>query len=135
MEKFQSILLVDDDPVANFIHEDIFASLAISDEIKIATNGVEALKIVEEGSEKNECPQLILLDLNMPIMDGFEFLEGFKKLPLSCQNSKVIIVSSSDNFHDLERAKNFQVDDYIIKPLTEQKIQEWIHKYFRERNV
>ncbi len=119
MDKYKKILLVDDDETSNFLNELLIKGMDIVEEVSIASNGQEALNYLE--NESGSFPQLIFLDLNMPVMDGFEFLEAFEKT----QTTKVpvFILTSSNNFKDYERAKQFDVAGYLIKPLTEEKIK------------
>ena len=95
----------------------------IVEEVYIATNGQEALDFVQEQSDTPQYPEVIFLDLNMPVMDGFEFLERFEKIQQKAkQRIPIYILTSSNYFKDFERAKDFSVTGYIIKPLTEKKI-------------
>mgnify|MGYP002372271797 FL=1 len=75
------------------------------------------------NSCKASCPEVILLDINMPIMDGFEFMKEFNASTVS-PNSKVIILTSSSNPRDVEMAKELGITGYINKPLTDDKIRE-----------
>ena len=77
MDKYKKILLVDDDETSNFLNELLIKGMDIVEEVSIASNGQEALNYLE--NESGSFPQLIFLDLNMPVMDGFEFLEAFEK--------------------------------------------------------
>ena len=119
MDKYKKILLVDDDETSNFLNELLIKGMDIVEEVSIASNGQEALSYLE--NERGSFPQLIFLDLNMPVMDGFEFLEAFEKAHTT--KVPVFILTSSNNFKDYERAKQFDVAGYLIKPLTEEKIK------------
>lgn len=124
MKKLKSILLVDDDPSSNFIHRTFIQRLGICDQIFEASNGAEALSVIEKGCLINgksricDGPELILLDLNMPVMDGFTFLEKYKNLDDNCKKSKIIILSSSNRKQDISLTQDYDmVTDYLIKPL------------------
>ena len=124
--KFKRILLVDDDHITNFLNENLLREMNIAGDISIANDGQEALDFIKNnclpGSPPaNLCCDLILLDLNMPVMDGFEFLEKFGELKVSCPVS-IVLLTTSSNERDLQRAKNFNIVGYINKPLTEAKI-------------
>ena len=82
MNKYHSILLVDDDEISNFINQQIITSLQLTDRVYTSRNGMEALKFLEEFNDKISSihPELILLDIKMPIMDGLEFLKAFPAL-------------------------------------------------------
>lgn len=120
MAKYKKILLVDDDETSNFLNELLIKGMDIVEEVAIASNGQEALDYLKD--KNNPLPQLILLDLNMPVMDGFEFLGAFKKNKE--KDVPIFILTSSNNYNDYERAKNFDVAGYLIKPLTEKQIKD-----------
>ncbi len=130
MKKFKRILLVDDDETSNLLTSMIIADMNISEGVDVATNGEDALShlihhcSIQENKEDGQCPELILLDINMPIMDGFEFLEAYSKRADICNNIPVVMLSSSNNSKDHERASAFNVKGYIVKPLNEEKLQQ-----------
>ncbi|HEY5749509.1 MAG TPA: response regulator [Chryseolinea sp.] len=116
----KNVLLVDDDPVAQFLGKKqlIHAGIA-QDGILIASNGLQAIELLLEYSEaKKPLPELILLDLNMPVLDGFGFLEAFQGLDGALRDQvKIVVVSSSDNADDMRRSRELGASDYMIKPL------------------
>lgn len=132
---FQSILLVDDDDITNFLHKTLLEDLNITSHIRVANTGKEALQLIQEQwQDDHEHVQendrkLILLDINMPGMDGFEFLEVSKELDL--HNTYVAMLSSSPLEADRTKASRYQVIDYIEKPLTRTKLQELFEKIER----
>lgn len=138
--KLNKILLVDDDYVTNFLNESLIQELKIANEINIANNGEEALSLVENAcmqqasTNEHVCPDLILLDVNMPVMNGFEFLEEFERLKESYHSkiSVVIMLTSSGNPVDIEKAKQFDIAGYIYKPLTQEKLDQVISELFHE---
>ncbi len=101
--------------------------LKFSESILVFENGYDAIKGLKEITERGEkLPEVILLDLNMPIMDGWDFLDDFIKLPNHNEDKVyVYIVSSSIAQRDLERAKDFDIiHNYIVKPLTIKKLND-----------
>lgn len=129
MGRLKRLLLVDDDETSNFLNEFLIKGMGIVDEVFVATNGQEALDFIHEQNKTSQYPQLIFLDLNMPVMDGFEFLEEFEKIQQqSDRKTPVYVLTSSNYFKDFERAKFFSVTGYIIKPLTEEKIRDAFDK-------
>ena len=118
------ILLVDDDSVFHFIHTKILQSLGLT-EISTANNGEEALKVIDgHVSENRPLPNVIFVDLDMPILDGFGFIEAFKKLIIpQKERVQIAILSSSFNPRDLSRAKELGVDHYFNKPISGNTIQ------------
>lgn len=129
MKKLSGVLIVDDDITNNFLSEILIQEMNITDHIFTVYNGKDALTFIQnnylEGNNtlKSNCPELILLDINMPVMDGFEFLEEFEKIPnKESSNITIVMLTSSDDRRDLEKASQYNVAGYLNKPLTEEKI-------------
>ncbi|MEZ7500674.1 response regulator [Flavobacterium sp. Arc3] len=119
------ILCVDDDPITLMLCKKVLCKTTFSNEIITAQNGEEALqyfdsiKLTENGTKK--APQLIFLDLNMPVMGGWEFLDLFCDSTYQDFNTitKVVILSSTIDPEDLEKAKKYSmVIDFLPKPIT-----------------
>lgn len=129
---FSSVLLVDDDDITNFLHKSLLEDLNITGQITVANTGKDALKLIQEQWQSDDLHvqendrKLILLDINMPGMDGFEFLEVSKDLDLP--NTYVAMLSSSPLETDRTKASRYQVIDYIEKPLTQMKLEELFRK-------
>ena len=123
MIKLNTILLIDDDFTTNYLHKKIISKSEIDSSIEVANNGKEGIEklwaLNESINDKNSLV-LIFLDLNMPIMDGWGFLEIFEEIkPKLNFNTNLFILSSSINPDDESRAKNnCQVLDYFPKTLT-----------------
>jgi CheY-like chemotaxis protein len=120
MEKKYKILVVDDDFINNIITEEIIKNTGLAEEIHIATNGQEAIDFIRQHCQSEKagfCVDLILLDLNMPIMDGFEFLEKIEELPLR-QQLKIVVLTTSTDTRDVERANKYPISGFLSKPLT-----------------
>lgn len=136
MKRLNLILLVDDDETTNYLNKRLLNNLAIAERIEVATNGEEALKFLQTNhAAGNPNPELILLDIKMPVMDGFEFLEEYDQLPSELKNCVlVMMLTSSASFYDLERLKQYNtVQRHISKPLQESHIQEIMETYFPEQ--
>ncbi|MGV3587050.1 MAG: response regulator [Adhaeribacter sp.] len=129
------ILLVDDDETTNYVNKRLLTQLNVAKEIKIMTNGQEALTYLQNvAAGKGDInPDLIFLDIKMPIMDGFSFLDAFENQDMG--NEKPIIVmmlTSSASFYDLERLKNYKkVKKHISKALTKADVREILQEYFQ----
>jgi CheY-like chemotaxis protein len=132
------ILLIDDDEVTNYLNSVLIEKTGIEIHVEIALNGLMALEyLTSNGKYTGQSfpkPGLIFLDINMPRMNGWEFLEEYKKLDEG-QRGKVVIamLTSSINTDDVNTARNkYSLPDYIYKPLTLKKLEEVIYKHFSE---
>ncbi len=126
------ILCVDDDPITLMLCKKVINKASFSNEIITAKNGEEALHYFDELKQNNEkkVPQLIFLDLNMPIMGGWEFLDSFNNENYSNFNSvKIIILSSTIDPEDLKKAEKYPaVIDFLPKPITTSMLEYIIDK-------
>lgn len=116
------VLLIDDDPSVNFLNKLIIEKSDIGAEIIEHT---EADKALDQLANGQLAPDLILLDINMPVMNGWQFAESYEKLPETSRSSKVMILSSSINPSDKELAENSPViNGFFSKPLTIESVQQ-----------
>jgi CheY-like chemotaxis protein len=129
-KELKSILLIDDNPDDNFIHERAIRKISTTSTVITKESGVEAL--IHLKSLKSSHADLILLDINMPKMNGWEFLAEYGKLDKELQcKSIIIMLTTSDNEDDLAKAKIISnVKDFITKPLTKEKMTTICEKYF-----
>jgi len=123
-----SILLVDDDEINNFISIKLIKKALIYTEITACLDGSYAINELLNIQDRNpdDLPDYILLDINMPIMNGWEFLDEYKRLGIDpLGKSKIFIISSSVFSNDINKAKSYDlVKDFISKPLNVDKIKE-----------
>ncbi|MEO9967826.1 MAG: response regulator [Reichenbachiella sp.] len=135
MKKLDCILLVDDDDDCNYFHKKLLKEMECANHVEVATDGQEALDfLLSIKNNKHPQPQIIFLDINMPVMDGWEFLEEYEKLKPN-QKAQVVLVmlTTSLNPDDHERAKKFSVlSDFHNKLLTESKVMDLFKKHFPE---
>jgi CheY-like chemotaxis protein len=125
MHTFNTILLVDDDYVNNFVTERLLKRINLARNIKSVRNGEEALTWLSE--EKNPTPELIFLDLNMPEMDGIHFLKYFKRMILD-KKIKVILLSGYVGPKQKRNLEELGYRHVIEKPLTEEKLFQILEK-------
>ena len=126
-----NVFVVDDDDIYQFTIKVTLRSIPAVQSTSTFADGAEALEyIVVHQNEEDKLPDIIFLDINMPVMDGFQFMEEFVELLPSLQKSiKVYMVSSSMDPKDIKKAKRFEeISDYLIKPLNSKDIKEIIAK-------
>jgi CheY-like chemotaxis protein len=135
MKQLNTILLIDDDDTTNYLNQRLLTRMEVASDIRIVTNGEEALDYLEKSFQNTEnypLPELILVDIKMSVMDGFEFLEEYQKFNQSNKiNTRLLMLTSSASFYDLEKLKQFpDVLQHYSKPLTEADVREIMKEYF-----
>jgi response regulator of citrate/malate metabolism len=125
MNKSISVMLIDDNKIDLFIHSEFIKQMNISHTILEYSFATEALFFLR-NNEKDKWPNLILLDIHMPIMNGFDFLDKYAELPLSLrENCKIIVVSSSLDTGDKIKSKESPyVLELIEKPMNTDKLKK-----------
>jgi CheY-like chemotaxis protein len=114
----KKILFVDDDPVFHFLYVRIIKLIDIDCEVRLALNGKDALDILSSQRLNSFIPDYIFVDLNMPVMDGFCFIERFRAMESSAKtNTMITVLTSSDNDNDRSRVSALGIENYILKPL------------------
>ncbi|WP_010231019.1 response regulator [Gillisia marina] len=128
-QKMELACIIDDDKIYVNLVRKIIEIKKLSENLLIFKNGLEALeyfKIILTNMSEEKLPDIIFLDLNMPVMDGWEFLGEFIKIKNQFDKKITLyVVSSSIDPRDLERAKSFNlVTDYLIKPIELKKFEK-----------
>ncbi|WP_299250442.1 response regulator [uncultured Cytophaga sp.] len=121
------IYIIDDDEIFQFITRKSFERLDRKDELFFFLNGEDALRSIKDSIASGiELPELIFLDINMPIMDGWDFLTELQVLIDSAVNKpNIYMVSSSIDDKDLIKSKKYSmIKDYIVKPIKDVHIKE-----------
>lgn len=122
-------LLIDDDDIISVIHPATIQRAIADSDIEITPSGTEALALIDELIQCGEsAPNYIFLDINMPEISGFEFLDRLTDVERDfLKESKIIMLSSSVNQHDIERAKTYPlIRDFVSKPLTVEYIRDLV---------
>src|SRR3712207_1356222 len=131
-----SVLLIDDDAISNFLNTRLLKEMHVANDIKVTLNGEEAMRfLLQEHAENRPFPELILLDINMPVMNGFEFLQAFREMADSnnIPPPVIIILTTSTNARDFDQLKDYQeVEVCLSKPLTEENLQFIIDTHFTQ---
>jgi CheY-like chemotaxis protein len=129
--KLYSVLFIDDDKCNNIFNTRIASKSKGLDNITSLTSAKEGLNYLQKAREnKNLKPDLIFLDLNMPGMNGWEFIEEYEKIDVTFTcNIKIFLLTTSINPDDVERSKSIAVvSDFLNKPLTTDLLEKLIIK-------
>jgi CheY-like chemotaxis protein len=126
-KKVERVCVVDDDPIYQYLAKEEIEYTEMVNHTLFFDDGEKAINYLTETLDKNELsnlPDIIFLDVNMPVMDGWEFLEAFVLLkPRIGKKITIYIVSSSIDIRDMDRAKTIsEITDYIIKPVSNNKL-------------
>lgn len=129
MQKLKEILIVDDDVTSQLINRVIIHKMNITERIIIKSDGFQALAFLKDKCLQNnklvveQCPELILLDIIMPVINGFNFLQALKDMhEEGFIRSNIVILSISSDERDIKKAASYGVKGYIVKPLTSEKL-------------
>ncbi|MCB0484425.1 MAG: response regulator [Flavobacteriales bacterium] len=120
-----NVLIVDDNDVDILISKKNLEMSGLASRIDVAKNGREALSFLEH-SQINEMPDVILLDINMPVMDGWAFMNSIDVFTLAQKGQpRIFMVSSSLNLSDNDKAaKNPMISGFITKPFNQEKLRD-----------
>ncbi len=130
MKNKDTLCLIDDDIIHQFIIKKLVSGIHTSQKkLLVFSNGEEGINYLRSNTNyTNKLPDLILLDLNMPIMDGWQFLNEYEKIyPTLKKDVTIYILSSSNNPKDIEKAQDFEkVSGYLTKPISELELEDLI---------
>jgi CheY-like chemotaxis protein len=136
-QKINSVLLVDDNPLTNIFNKKILEKNTVVQEIVTVNDGTEAIEYLTlsgnftDSSRMYHPPDLIMLDLTMPGMDGWDFLDEYSRIK-SLKKTVIIILTSSPNPEDERKARAYHdVDDFYVKPITAEKLEKIMTTHFQ----
>jgi len=127
MEAHSQTCIIDDDAIAVFGLKRAMKSIGFTPDLSVFENGLDALEKFEKLLENDsELPSLIFIDVNMPVMDGWDFMREFTKLiPCKKDLPEIYIMTSSIDIRDVEKAKTFGLEsNYLIKPVSAEVLKE-----------
>ena len=135
MKKLNTILLVDDYDADNFIHRLVIERYGCAETIEVCRDGKQAIEYVNACiDEGRPLPDLIFLDINMPVMNGWEFLDAFEALSKDRDGGAVVVMlTTSLNPDDQAKAEGHEdVKAFTFKPLTEKSLNDVLLKFYPE---
>jgi CheY-like chemotaxis protein len=131
-ERLNCVLIVDDDHVSNYVTESVLRGMGVSSMINTVSDGQSALEYIRYQCEEDSytCPDLIILDINMRLVNGLEFVKKYRKI--KTKNKSVIIILSAlplkkEQKQELEK---LGVIDFYVKPLNAEKLANIMNEYF-----
>ncbi len=134
MANIKKVYLVDDDEINNFICTNILKKINFCDDVVAYESGTEALEALKLAMAENheDVPDVIFLDINMPIMNGWDFLEEFKTIKGQMEKKVSLFMLSSSIYQaDVEKSKQYEeVVDFVTKPLNADVLNDIKQKYF-----
>lgn len=135
MPTINSILLIDDDQVNNYINYRLMKRLNLAEKIDVIENGREAIEyLIDLKKNAQPFPDLILLDIHMPVMDGYEFLEAYQKLSFPAkEKTKVVALTTSNSLRDVTKMQNLNVKNFLTKPLLEENLLPFMEEFIVNR--
>ena len=127
MKKIKSLYVIDDDKIYHFLLKNLFKQNGIQVATSFFLNGYEAIEAIKNGTDTDVLPDLILLDVNMPIMNGWQFIEEYRKIADTiAKNPVVYMISSSNDEVDINKAKGYSeiVKYYLLKPICKEDLEK-----------
>jgi len=139
MRKLSGVLLIDDDDTTNFLNLRLLDRMQVTEHVRTFVNGKQAFDYLYSVSNNHYDadnkdyfrPELIFLDINMPVMDGFEMLDLYERLdPEFRKHIVMTVLTTSTHPQDTAEARSYAAE-YLTKPLTAEKINALLEKYFK----
>jgi two-component SAPR family response regulator len=126
--KLACIVIIDDDDISNYLLVRLLKKLDICEDIRLLRNGSEGLTFISQNfMRKLPLPDLIFLDMNMPVLNGVEFLEKLDEMNIGPDQIKIIPISNVMNESSKEQLRKLNIHRYMIKPLREEEIASLIN--------
>ncbi|WBA41807.1 response regulator [Hymenobacter canadensis] len=134
-KKLRSVVLIDDNETTIFLNNRLLTRLEVADNILTFSRAEQAFEALwgpeTAGAPAHDVPELVFVDLKMPGMDGFEFLQRFNALPETERQKTVLtVLTTSMHAADTARVAQYPNIEYLSKPLTEEKMEKLLKKRF-----
>ncbi|UOQ54955.1 response regulator [Hymenobacter cellulosivorans] len=136
-KKLRNVVLVDDNETTSFLNNRLLSRLDVADKVYTFSRAEQAYDFLwgngtdRASSMEPDAPQLVFVDLKMPGMDGFEFLEQYSQLPADIKEKTVMaVLTTSMHSADTARVAKYEGVEYLAKPLTEEKMRKLLDKRF-----
>lgn len=132
MPSISHILLVDDDDVNNFLNSRLLKRLEVAEHVQVTPSGATGLTYLTTLPATSETDEiLVFLDINMPMMNGFEFLDKLREVDLLHLKPVIIMLTTSTNERDMNQLKQYpEVAGFLNKPLSEEKLEAVLKQHF-----
>jgi len=127
MKKINNLYVIDDDKIYHFLFKNLLKQNKIDVNTTFFPNGYEAIEFIKNNRDSENLPELILLDVNIPIMNGWQFLEEYvKDRETLKRRSTIYMISSSNNEVDIKKSRDYQeiVKDYFLKPVCKEDLEK-----------
>ena len=139
MKKLSQILIIDDDTVTSYLHMVLLQKFGVSHQVEKVTSGEQALQFIKnciQSQNEDKIPQLIFLEVDMPMADGIHFLEAYQHMEFKNKDSVAVVgLTCSLSKRLKNRTKEYPISDYIEKPLTEEKMIGLIERHFSSDKI
>ena len=137
IDALSHIVLVDDNETTSFLNNRLLSRLAVAQQVSNFSKADEAFEFVWKDTQANapaaDTADLVFVDLKMPGVSGFDFIERYSKLPAAVQDRTVVaVLTTSMHSADTARVAQYPNIEYLTKPLTEEKMQRLLAKRFAE---
>lgn len=130
MDKLSCILLVDDDQTTNYLNQMLLGRLNVTERVLVAPNGQAALNLLQQ-LPVGAAPALILLDIHMPVMDGYAFTEAYAQLPPDARRAPVVAMLTTPLHPDnMARLQQHNIAGFLQKPLSAEKLTRLLRTHF-----
>lgn len=136
MEKIKRILLIDDDTISSWLNQTMLERTGLVENIDSIFDGQSAINYLQQCcaepvTARDACPDVIFLDLDMPVINGFKVLEVLQETKNSAWliSDRIIVLTTSINPTDMKEANRYPIHDFLVKPLTETKIKAVLERF------